>query len=898
MTKKKFNLHEKLKSVTKGKKENSFLEQTWSVYPPIIEETKIFNFDYSIDQVDVVTPPIFDKEKFQTKSINEVEEKVSPPVDSLKHCNIEAEESAIITLKKSRKKELDKLNDARRDAITLDSVQETITKKLEFEKEKNVNFRNSLSEMKGKVSDLSKNLDALKSEKMSFEIENSSLEQELLRLEERKTEIENAISELGKENGQLAEKLSNYHRDKNEVENIFKANFDLIKDYKKQIIVNKESINSLLSDIEFKNKEVDQKNESIEVLKDDLEESRTLEANIQSELDEVVIELKKSEKELTKLRDKKKNLKQEIADIEATSKELGNKKASLFKEYNEEESRYFSLTEDLKSLKMDVDSKREVVESHESKIFQIQKSLNELENQKSELEGNLIKRKQDIDKYSKIFKIKSAKLNQLESDNFSLKGEAESLLSSIEESKIQRDSLERKLNQLRIENDKSEGAIALYKKELDSITSENKLYDENISESIAIRELNLEKVSKLRKECEKISKTIDIKQIHLGNIQSNANRQILQVSSLKIKRDKKSETLQSLSNQFNEAKYKIKQSLLVKKSLTNEIQNLNESYSFTNSRYKHHQNLLAELKTQKMKKIDEKISLEHRVNSLITSLQESESELYTEKSIMSSIQGELDEVIKRSSELKVGVDSCQDKISKIRARKNEISEVSNKAFLNKQVMENELLEFERIKGALESELIREQEVYSDLNTKFLNIEAKHRRLESTISEYQDQKSRLVGQIETRAQLISKKEEESIHLSKELQRLDLELDSFKSEFKRSNTNLITSNLNVTTMRDSIRLKKDELQAVKLKYSSLSNNTKDLNVDKEQQLVLIDELERTKSRYIQLIEDMMSKKSKDEVKLSEGNQYIEKLKSDIDALKDNVYVLEKYSKKKAS
>ena len=894
MTKKKFSLHEKLKTMTKGTSESSFADQTWSIYPPIIEASDKFDFNYDISEEEVL-PPTFNKEKFESKANQSIELHPLPSINNEEKSS-SVEKTEITALKKVRKKDLDDLSISKKDIKNLSNIKQEIEKKLVFETEKNSKFRESLSEAKDQVRELSKNLDSLKRDQSNLEIENSSVQNELERIEANRLETEVLITKLGKENGALSERLAGYHRDKNEVENVYQANLELIKNYKKQIIINKESISSLLSDIDFKNKEIDQKNESIEVLKSDIEENRELETKITADLDQSIIEFKRAEKELSQLKEKKNLLLQEISEVEASSRDYGNKKAALFSQLKSDEATFFTLMEDLKSLKGDVESKKSIVSSHESKIFQIQKSISEYENQKIELEDSLIKRKQEIHKFTSVYAAKANRLEQLESENFNLKREAESLLSTIEEGKIQKSTLERKLNQLKVENGKSTSLITLFTKELSSISTENNAYEDNIRIAVELRESNLVKMSNLRKEVDRLTKGVEVKQVQLGNLQTNTKRQSEQVSNLKIKRDERSEKLQDFTNKFNEEKFKIKESLKDKKVLVKDIIDLNESINIASDKLTVYQNLLVDCKTKKLNKYDEKISLEQKVNLLTTNVQEAESELYTEKSILSSIQGELDEVLKRNVDLKVKLNSQEQAISKLRRKKNEISDISAKAFVDKQSLENEILELERVKGTLESELMRDQEVYSDLNSKFISIESRHNRLKDAVSEASEERAKLVGQIETRTQLISKKEEESLMLSKELQRLELEVDSYKSEFNRSNTNLINTNLNVSSMREGIRAKKEELREVKLKYASLSNNTNDLNIDKEQQLVLIDELEKTKTRYVNLIEDMVSKKAQEESKIAEGNQYIERLKADVDSLKENVYILENHTKKK--
>ena len=896
MTKKKFSLHEKLKTMTKGTSESSFADQTWSIYPPIIEASDKFDFNYDISEEEVL-PPTFNKEKFESKANQSIELHPLPSINNEEKSS-SVEKTEITALKKVRKKDLDDLSISKKDIKNLSNIKQEIEKKLVFETEKNSKFRESLSEAKDQVRELSKNLDSLKRDQSNLEIENSSVQNELERIEANRLETEVLITKLGKENGALSERLAGYHRDKNEVENVYQANLELIKNYKKQIIINKESISSLLSDIDFKNKEIDQKNESIEVLKSDIEENRELETKITADLDQSIIEFKRAEKELSQLKEKKNLLLQEISEVEASSRDYGNKKAALFSQLKSDEATFFTLMEDLKSLKGDVESKKSIVSSHESKIFQIQKSISEYENQKIELEDSLIKRKQEIHKFTSVYAAKANRLEQLESENFNLKREAESLLSTIEEGKIQKSTLERKLNQLKVENGKSTSLITLFTKELSSISTENNAYEDNIRIAVELRESNLVKMSNLRKEVDRLTKGVEVKQVQLGNLQTNTKRQSEQVSNLKIKRDERSEKLQDFTNKFNEEKFKIKESLKDKKVLVKDIIDLNESINIASDKLTVYQNLLVDCKTKKLNKYDEKISLEQKVNLLTTNVQEAESELYTEKSILSSIQGELDEVLKRNVDLKVKLNSQEQAISKLRRKKNEISDISAKAFVDKQSLENEILELERVKGTLESELMRDQEVYSDLNSKFISIESRHNRLKDAVSEASEERAKLVGQIETRTQLISKKEEESLMLSKELQRLELEVDSYKSEFNRSNTNLINTNLNVSSMREGIRAKKEELREVKLKYASLSNNTNDLNIDKEQQLVLIDELEKTKTRYVNLIEDMVSKKAQEESKIAEGNQYIERLKADVDSLKENVYILENHTKKKAA
>jgi chromosome segregation ATPase len=126
---------------------------------------------------------------------------------------------------------------------------------------------------------------------------------------------------------------------------------------------------------------------------------------------------------------------------------------------------------------------------------------------------------------------------------------------------------------------------------------------------------------------------------------------------------------------------------------------------------------------------------------------------------------------------------------------------------------------------------------------------------------------------------------------------MEIDSLNNEFRRFNAKLIDNNLNVTNLRESIKEKKVDLQSLKSKYKSLTKDTEELGVEMNQQRILINELERTKSQYLNMIEDITNKKDNEHRNIADGEQYIDRLQKDIVALKDNVYNL-KSTKKKAA
>ncbi|WP_372654759.1 hypothetical protein, partial [Halobacteriovorax sp.] len=317
MTKKKFNLHEKLKSITKETSESSFEEQALGVFPPIIEESTKFDFNYSVADV---TPPTFDKQEFKkSKTKDHISEKIR--VESLEEQVVSTNHSEIKALKKLRKKDYDALSQSKKEVEELDNIKFDLEEKHNYEKEKNIASRNSLKKVREEISEKSREVDSLTNEKSNLHIENLSLEKEYNKLIEKRDESKNKISELTKENGVLTESLANIHRDKNEIEEVYRVNIDLIKKYEKQIVVNKENINGLLRDIDLKNKEVDKKSKTIELLKEDLEDARALEAKISADYEQLKVELINSEKSLSDLKSKKETLLQEINILKAALNE-------------------------------------------------------------------------------------------------------------------------------------------------------------------------------------------------------------------------------------------------------------------------------------------------------------------------------------------------------------------------------------------------------------------------------------------------------------------------------------------------------------------------------------------------------------------------------------------------
>lgn len=887
------------------------------IYPPKIEETNEktnFKFEYDGNKdsdTPKVTPPSFDKNKFENIFLGK-EESIGEPI-SKAPVEIEKEEAGVFnvvkrdiveksdkihSLKTIRKTELESYLDNSNSLEQLENKKDEIEEVLKYENSKNKNIRNKLIHVKEDINSYSVNIEQIQSKLINKRMENDSITGELERLEKTKADLETTIAELVSENGALSDQVAMNHRDKNDVLVVIRANEDIIADYKKQTVVNKENINSIRSDIDFKNKQINAQVQEIEFAKDELASLKKLEASINEDLIKSQLELETENKEFLNISEDIQNLKLEISNIETQSVAVSDKRKVLATEFHKSESKYSDLIETKKAIEAELESKREIISKYDSQISQLQ-----IKNDQLFLDNtNILKvnntRKQEVSKLQKIFEIRTNKIQRLESEIFEYEKKNGVLLSDLEEHKIQNTVLERRLNSLKYDYKSFENEVKINSTELENSLSQNQKIESEIETTSNSRDHIVEKISTIKKQIHKANIKLEENNYELSRLDKDSQKQSSSYSALKVKRDDLQETLDKVKNELASKNFELKQLIGDRRHIQAQIGDLLSTEANASKMYKEKSDILSKIKSEKIHLLDEKLALEEKVNLLTFDVCELDGHLSTEAEIVEQVKFEKEGIEEKINDLGKRQSELSSAISNFKNKKIELSSACEKSYIEKSKIESNILRIDREKTQIENELISVQEDFGHIDHQYQNVQKELQTKSAVVEELKEQKLKIQDQLETRKTIIEKKKKEISVLNREERTISNELQGLKDSFGGANNQMISSTMGVKHSREEVKRKREELKVAKEKYLSLTSSSKGLQEDHGQQMLLIKELDQTKSRYLSLIEELSIKNTNIKTKLNEGNQFIETLQKEVETLKENVHLLSNYRKKKAA
>ncbi|OUR99879.1 hypothetical protein A9Q84_02290 [Halobacteriovorax marinus] len=904
--KKKFKLQDALKSFSSDSLSEEIDRE---IYPPIIKEVIEENKKSLIE-----APPRFNKEKFENyffnesenedtenapKSFLEKEFEINNTSESnvLKR-NINDKSGQIKSLKSVRKTELENYLENTKSLTDLEHKKVEVEELLDYEKTKNKSIRSKLIKVKADISTFSVNIEKVKSTIINQRVETEAIQSELLRLENSKNELEEKISVFTLENGKLSEQVSLSHRDKNDILIVIQANQDIITDYKKQIVINKENITSIRNEIDYKNKQISSQTEEVGFAKDELANIKKLENNIKQDLIKSELELERENNKFSKISENIQNIKIDISNLESQSVSISDKRRVLTAEFNEYESLYSELIETKKSIENELQVKNEIITKYDSQISQMETKNEKLLKENTGKKELNISRSNEVDKLQKIFKMRTGKIQRLENDNFEYEKMNGVLLSDLEEHKIQNTVLERRLSGLSYDYKCLDNELSLNKQDLEESRVQNEKLDYDISKVSSSRDQIVDNISNIKSQLHKSSMNLEEKSYNLSRVEKDSEKQVSSFTSLKIKRDEVQDQLAFLTNDLSAKNCELKQLIGDRRHVQSQIKDLTLSEIRKNVSATKKNEALSLLKTEKIRLLDSKLSLEEKVNLLTSDISEVDGHIYAENEIVQRTVIEQKEIEERIVELEGYQVELNDNFISLKNKKKELSSLCEKSYIDKRRLESSILRVDRDKSEVENELLSIQEDYGHIDKEYINVKNKYHNKMSVVQELKSQKGKLKDQLTTRKTIIDKKKTELDSISVEEKQITLELTSLNETFSNANSLMISSTMGVKHSRQELKRKRDELELAKAKYISLTSNSKDLQEDHGQQMILIKELDQTKNRYLTLIEELSIKNTNKKAKILEGNQFIETLQKEVETLKENVHLLNNYRKKKAA
>ena len=900
MSNKKFNLREKLMSFSTNNED----EVTRDFYPPVIAEIKAEN-ELAVS----LAPPKFNKEKFENLILNEeVKEVVEAPTavidDSEKNEKGIIERSLletngqILDLKKSRKRELDTLVSSRVDIGDLTNKNKELASNLLLEKEKNKEVSSKLNGIKADITKISSEIEKQKNDKIKLEIEYTSVLSEVERMSKSRDDLEQTLRGISEDSSKTVQLLANSHQRRNELKTLMNANRELIEDFKKKIIVNKETINSIRDDIDFKNKQISDQSCEAELLGEEVSFLVKKKENLTQEKSKLEIELSNEEVLYKDIESKAEQIKNKIGEIEVESNRISSKRKNLSTQFHELSSKFNTLEKLKEDLEEEINTKNDIISNLDSQIHMFQEKCTHLETKNVNLKQTATSREREVEKLQKVFEIKKSKISRVESSNYELERRNEVLTGEIEELSVQKVALERRLGSLDYDLKKYESEFNIFTTQLSDLKSENKDIDQRIIVSAQRRDETLEKNTSLKVQMHKDQVSIEQKQDDLSKIETDYLRQSNSLSILKERREALQKSVSSIDNALAEKTYELKQVISSKRTVSSEVFTLNERERELKLKTALRTKNLEEAKAEKMQLLTKKLNLEEKVNNSTIELSELDSKVFSEKEIVKNISEEYIRTQDHIDELRGYTNALEEDLVALRDKKSQLEVSTNDLYIKKRSIESDSLNIDRRKSEVQSDLIRNTEQHNLLEKEYTILDSKFRSANKAVNDLEGQRSTLREQIATRQTLIQKKKMELHKLERAEKDICNEIEQFSSTFKNSNNELITTTMDVKSIKEEIKRKQAELQDAKGSYTKLTGTSRGLKEDHDQQMLMIKELSATKNKYLSLIEELSVKNSQKFASINENNSIIETMKEEVENLKENVHILKNYRKKKVA
>jgi chromosome segregation ATPase len=793
------------------------------------------------------------------------------------------EQHKIDELKKNRKRDMDKLSSVKAELDSRGEEQSNLVSRLDFEKGKNLAIKEKIKEIQKTLQELDREYDLQERELISLKENNGTQEIEYKQLvfdkEERLKEIENARSK----NKSILNKISKKSVEKNELESLFASHVQLMQNLKEETHQNSLKVESLDTVLKEAKIQIDQQINSIKKSEVRLQELQTHITTKEAELNSKKHEITDKEKKLSELNIRERSLADNSEELNRQKKILNENLTILNKRMLEDLHHNEELKEIINKLENTISLKKERVEEQEHKLSNLEESSRNLSLKVSNLRKELHNKEQILD--------------QLQSNS-------KSILVSKQDNEDEYTKLKKKTreveSELRVKNEEFLNQEKVLSEVLFNKTHKQKQYNQ-LEHQVKEFDLKLESVIRDIDATSKINETLvaslkeveDIivnresevkaKQQEIITLTESVKHRRFSLGRLTHKLEGLEKELSSSKDQIITKKFEAQHLVKERREVISELKNTTDVISILKLQKNVLSSSIQKLDTSNKSNNNKLIKLNDNYKTLIT--ENTQLDIDYDKSLktydqlnLQLIENEKTNKVLRLSikRIKKSLADTDKKISKHQTHFTNL--VSKQEILQKEY--DSIILKSRDAAVEWSEV---QESFENVSKLLIITEEKLRKEEDALLGLYEERNQLKAQCQTRELLIQKRKEETVKAESERAKLQAEIKKGKESLEYLQNEAILGKLNYTKLQDTMVNKKAELLELKAQYEQSHALYLDQKQDLEQQEKVITQMEVARTRYIELITDLVNKNDSVQKKLKSNNELMNQFHKDIQLIK---------------